>query len=169
MFIINTFTIISTSPVSFTYVATGSHARTLDSLDTLPTPGHASLDMPPLYVQSEIPQIDTQLGASGHASVRLSSVLNTYCRWRVLYWDPNMRLETEGCPFPPHCRVIVNHASSNKNLSVEPCHWFPSYFGMECQVSVHTYRDVHRRETSENMWMFITQKPTDPQLVKPSD
>ncbi|CAG2054952.1 unnamed protein product, partial [Timema podura] len=42
----------------------------------------------PLYVQSEIPQIDTQLGASGHASVRLSSVLNTYCRWRVLYWDP---------------------------------------------------------------------------------
>nr|CAD7200413.1 unnamed protein product [Timema douglasi] len=69
----------------------------------------------------------------------------------------------------PHCRVIVNHASSNKNLSVEPCHWFPSYFGMECQVSVHTYRDVHRRETSENMWMFITQKPTDPQVVKPSD
>nr|CAD7256053.1 unnamed protein product [Timema shepardi] len=123
----------------------------------------------PLYVQSEIPQIDTQLGPSGHASVRLSSVLNTYCRWRVLYWDPNMRLETEGCPFPPHCRVIVNHSSSNKNLSVEPCHWFPSYFGMECQVSVHTYRDVHRRETSENMWMFITQKPTDPQVVKPSD
>nr|CAD7569405.1 unnamed protein product [Timema californicum] len=123
----------------------------------------------PLYVQSEIPQIDTQLGPSGHASVRLSSVLNTYCRWRVLYWDPNMRLETEGCPFPPHCRVIVNHASSNKNLSVEPCHWFPSYFGMECQVSVHTYRDVHRRETSENMWMFITQKPTDAQVVKPSD
>nr|CAD7397804.1 unnamed protein product [Timema cristinae] len=143
--------------------------KTLDSLNMLPTPGHASPDMPPLYVQSEIPQIDTQLGPSGHASVRLSSVLNTYCRWRVLYWDSNMRLETEGCPFPPHCRVIVNHASSNKNLSVEPCHWFPSYFGMECQVSVHTYRDVHRRETSENMWMFITQKPTDPQVVKPSD
>ncbi|CAG2055944.1 unnamed protein product [Timema podura] len=79
-------------------------------------------------------------------------------------------INNDELPVPvPHCRVIVNHASSNKNLSVEPCHWFPSYFGMECQVSVHTYRDVHRRETSENMWMFITQKPTDPQLVKPSD
>ncbi|XP_021942340.1 cilia- and flagella-associated protein 161-like isoform X2 [Zootermopsis nevadensis] len=114
-----------------------------------------------LYVQSEVRRLDSQVGPSGYPELSLTSHRNTYCRWRALCWDPLQRPETEGSPVPPNCRLVINHAPSNRNMAVEHQHWFQTYFGMECQVAVHTYKDVHRRETSENVWMLVTQKPKD--------
>ncbi|XP_069682493.1 cilia- and flagella-associated protein 161-like [Periplaneta americana] len=114
-----------------------------------------------LYVHSETPQLDSQLGPSGYPVLRFTSHRNTFCRWRALCWDPSQRPETEGSPVPPNCRVVINHVPSNRNLAVEYQYWFQTYFGMECHVAVHTYKDVHRCETSENMWMLVTQKSKD--------
>ncbi|KAJ9591838.1 hypothetical protein L9F63_001655, partial [Diploptera punctata] len=114
-----------------------------------------------LYVESEIPHIDTELGASKHPGLRFSSHRSSYCRWRALSWHPADRFESEGAPVPPNFRIVINHVPSNRNLAVEYRYWFQTFFGMECEVSVHTYKDVHRRETSENMWMFVCQKSKD--------
>jgi hypothetical protein len=36
----------------------------------------------------------------------------------------------------------------------------------ECQVSVHTYKDVRQHETSENMWMLVIQKNRKLETIK---
>ncbi|XP_049832697.1 cilia- and flagella-associated protein 161-like isoform X2 [Schistocerca gregaria] len=115
----------------------------------------------PLFVESRIPQINIGVGASGFAAIMLSCYNNTCCRWRALYWDSSKRPESEGSPVPPHSKILINHSASNRNLAVEPRIWFPTFFGMECEVSVHTCKDAQRRETAENHWMFGIQKPDD--------
>ena len=42
-------------------------------------------------------------------------------------------------------------------LAVEGVDWHMSIFGDECGISVHTYRDILKRETAECLWMFITE------------
>lgn len=43
-------------------------------------------------------------------------------------------------------------------LAVEGTDWQSSIFGIECGISVHTYRNVIKQETSECHWMFLTEE-----------
>ncbi|XP_023027131.1 cilia- and flagella-associated protein 161 [Leptinotarsa decemlineata] len=115
----------------------------------------------PLYLQCENSTIDT---FGGHLSVRLSQSPDIYCRFKFLHWNPQKRYETIGTTFAPNTRVIIQHTASGRNLSVEPSHWIPSFYGPECMVSCHTYRDSHKMETAENFWKIITRPISDTAL-----
>ncbi|XP_046432390.1 cilia- and flagella-associated protein 161-like [Neodiprion fabricii] len=112
----------------------------------------------PLYVRAETPTVSSAHGPMEHNPVMLSNNPDCYAKWKVLYWDPNMRFETAGAPFPPSTRVVICHVMTGLCLAVEYCQWYLTIFGPDCGVSVHTYADVHRRETAECLWMFVTEK-----------
>ncbi|XP_030767061.1 cilia- and flagella-associated protein 161 [Sitophilus oryzae] len=115
----------------------------------------------PLYVQCENSTIDT---FGHHLSLRLSSVADVYCRFKILHWNPQRRIETIGTPFKPDTRVIIQHSASGQNLAVEPTKWIPTFFGAECTVSCHTYRDSHKMETAENFWCVASSPKSNKNL-----
>lgn len=106
----------------------------------------------PLYVQCENLTMDT---FGSHLGLRLSRLPDFYCRFKVLHWDPHLRVETTGTSFTPDVRVIIQHTASGQNLAVETLAWIPTFLGPECNVSCHTYRDNHKMETAENFWIFV--------------
>lgn len=42
--------------------------------------------------------------------------------------------------------------------------WIPSFYGTECMVSCHTYRDSHKMETAENFWKIVSRPISDTAL-----
>lgn len=113
-----------------------------------------AMDTEKLYVQCENLTIDT---FGNHLVLRLSAVPDFYCRFKVLHWDPQKRAETASTSFTPDTRIIIQHTASGQNLAAETTNWIPTFFGQECSVSCHTYRDTHKMETAENFWMFVSE------------
>lgn len=109
----------------------------------------------PLYVQCECHSIDT-FGV--HLTLKLSQVPDIYCRFKILHWQPSLRYETRDTAIPQDSRVIIQHTASGQNLAVEPSKWLATFFGAECFVSCHTFKDTHRMETAENMWKVVAAK-----------
>ncbi|CAG9765616.1 unnamed protein product [Ceutorhynchus assimilis] len=105
----------------------------------------------PLYVQCENHTIDT---FGSHLSLRLTSIPDVYCKFKVFHWNPQKRQEFLGTTFTPRTKVVIQHTASGQNLAVETLSWMPTFFGPECNVSCHTYLDSHKMETDENFWMF---------------
>ncbi|KAF7272450.1 cilia- and flagella-associated protein 161-like [Rhynchophorus ferrugineus] len=116
---------------------------------------------PPLYVQCENSTMDT---FGRPLSLRLSTVPDFYCRFKVFHWDPQRREETVGTPFVPDTRIIIQHSASGQNLAVEPNRWIPTFFGPECTVSCRTCRDSHKMETRENFWCLATTPKSNKNL-----
>lgn len=109
----------------------------------------------PLYVQCECASIDT---FGGHLTLRLSQVPDIYCRFKILHCQSSLRYETRDTAIPQDSRVIIQHTASGQNLAVEPSKWLATFFGAECLVSCHTFKNSHRKETAENMWKVIAAK-----------
>lgn len=118
---------------------------------------YASLDEP-LYIQSMNTNTDT---VGEHLSVQLSTYRDIYCKFKFLHWNPQKRCETTGTTIKPDTKVIIQHTASGRNLSGEPSHWIPTFFGPECMVSCHTYRDSHNMETAENFWKIVSRPISD--------
>ncbi|KAK4876278.1 hypothetical protein RN001_012700 [Aquatica leii] len=114
-----------------------------------------------LFVQCENSTFDD---FGGHLSLRLTQSPDFYCRFKIFHWDPTYRYETSGSGFPPNNRVIIQHSASGRNLAGEYTHWIPTFFGAECVVSCHTYRNTSKMETAENFWKIISQKEPDKNL-----
>lgn len=110
-------------------------------------------DEAPLFIQCEN---STTECVGDHWTVRLSQIANIHCRFKFLYWNPQRRYETLGTNFSPNQRVIVQHTASGRNLAIEVNLCLPTFFGPECTVSCHTFRDCHKMETAENFWTIIT-------------
>lgn len=115
---------------------------------------YESADLP-LYLQCECASIDT---FGGHLTLKLSQVLDIYCRFKILHWQPSLRYETQDTAIPQDSRVIIQHTASGQNLAVEPSKWLSTFFGAECCVSCHTFKDSHKMETAENMWKVVATK-----------
>ncbi|XP_033221755.1 cilia- and flagella-associated protein 161-like isoform X2 [Belonocnema kinseyi] len=111
-----------------------------------------------LYLRSPTPLVDDTRGPRQHNRILLSNIKDCYSIWKVLCWDNKMRFETEGSPFPSSTRVVITHMMTGECLAVEGSDWYTSIFGNECGISVHTYRDIFKRETAECLWMFITEE-----------
>ncbi|CAG9817147.1 unnamed protein product [Phaedon cochleariae] len=116
---------------------------------------------PPLYVQCPNSTIDT---FGGHLSLRLSQFPDIYCRFKIIHWNPQKRYETTGTTFKPDTRVIIQHTASGRNLAIESAQLIPSFYGPECIVSCHTYRDSHKMETAENFWKIVSRPISDTAL-----
>ncbi|KAJ8945369.1 hypothetical protein NQ318_007015, partial [Aromia moschata] len=111
-------------------------------------------DERPLYIQCENLTTDT---FGGHLSLRLSQSPDIYCRFKLFSWNPQRRYETIGTNFPPNTRIIIQHTASGRNLAVEQNKWVPSFYGPECIVSCHTYKNCHKMETAENFWKIVSR------------
>lgn len=109
----------------------------------------------PLYVQSECASVDT---FGGHLTVKLSQAPDIYCRFKILHWQPNLRYETQDTAIPQDSKVVIQHTASGQNLAVEPSKWVATFFGAECVVSCHSFKNCQRIETAENMWKVVATK-----------
>ncbi|KAJ3626705.1 hypothetical protein MTP99_017183 [Tenebrio molitor] len=112
----------------------------------------------PLYVQCENSTMDT---FGKHLGLRLSRSPDIYCRFKILHWKPQLRHETCGTFVLYNAHVIIQHTASGHNLATEFHNWIPTFFGTECTISCHTFRDTHRMETSENVWKIVGAEKTD--------
>ncbi|XP_043480317.1 cilia- and flagella-associated protein 161-like [Leptopilina heterotoma] len=111
-----------------------------------------------LYLRSVTPLIDDTRGPGEHNRVLLSNIKDCYCLWKVLLCNKSQRFESEGTPVPVSDRIVITHVMTGECLAVERLNCQSSIFGVECGISVHTYRDVNKRETPECHWMFVTEK-----------
>lgn len=55
-------------------------------------------------------------------------------------------------------RLVIKHAISGKNLSLESTYPTLTYFGCEHEISVESKRDTVRRVSWENHWVFDTER-----------
>uniref|UniRef100_A0A1B6LJ84 Uncharacterized protein n=1 Tax=Graphocephala atropunctata TaxID=36148 RepID=A0A1B6LJ84_9HEMI len=113
----------------------------------------------PLFIESEVPHLHSTLGRSKHPLLRLTSYKNIYSLWRVVPLDHATREDLWNMPVPANVPVVISHVASNKNLALAPDFWFSTYFGAECEVGVHTDLNVYRRETANNVWVLVTNRP----------
>ncbi|XP_026470610.1 cilia- and flagella-associated protein 161-like [Ctenocephalides felis] len=117
----------------------------------------------PLFVQSPLLTVTGTRGPKEHQPLSLTCTKDRYCRWKALAGDHHIRFETEGMPVPANTRLVINHSSSNKNLAVEFGAWWLTFFGPECGVSAHNYRDIFKRECAENCFIIHTSTSESPQ------
>lgn len=81
--------------------------------------------------------------------------------WRILCFDPQQRLETEGMPVPANTKIILNHVKTNQNLAALSQFSFRTPFGRELEIAAKTEVDSHKAETPCNHWVFRTREVQD--------
>lgn len=79
----------------------------------------------------------------------------------VVHYNPKLRCEAEGTVVPPFEKIGIVQVSTTEALAVETEFWSPTYFGMECEVSVHTFKDVQnsKKPDPRNFWSFLLATP----------
>lgn len=82
--------------------------------------------------------------------------------WRILCFNPQLRMESEGLPVPANQRIIFNHCKSNEDLCVVSGMSVRTPFGREYEVVAHTDLDSHRAEKDVNHWIIKTGEPAQP-------
>ncbi|KAJ3642226.1 hypothetical protein Zmor_025029 [Zophobas morio] len=112
----------------------------------------------PLYVQCENSTMDT---FGQHLGLRLSQSPDIYCRFKIFHWKTELRAETRGTFVLNDAFIIIQHTASGHNLATEFHNWMPTFFGSECVISCHTFRDTHKMETSENLWRISGRERSD--------
>lgn len=120
-----------------------------------------SNDMP-LYIQCEQANVET-FGSYLH--VRLTKSLDMYCRFKILHWNPEYRQQTRGVGVPPRARIIINHVATGELLAVNCRHWLSTFFGPECSVICHTFKDGHKMETAENMFSIVGMRILNKNMI----
>lgn len=108
----------------------------------------------PLYVQSEIPNMNSTMGISKHPRVTLIANRNSHCRWSILSYNKNERDDLINCVVHANVPIRINHSASNQQLALESQHKFYTIFGVEHEISVHTYMNIHKFEKIENAWII---------------
>lgn len=80
---------------------------------------------------------------------------------KIIHVNPQMRGDNEGNPVPAFENIIIVQASSTKALAVEYDSWLANYFGMECELSAHTYKDLRNPKIPDprNFWSFLLSTP----------
>lgn len=83
------------------------------------------------------------------------------CWWKVLYFDPQDRLENEGYPVQVNNKVLISHCKTNQCLAALSNHILWSQFGKEYELTAHTFLDSHKAEQDNNHWLFSTAHPAN--------
>ncbi|XP_058607525.1 cilia- and flagella-associated protein 161 isoform X2 [Onychostoma macrolepis] len=77
------------------------------------------------------------------------------CWWKVIYFDPQARLENEGYPVQVNSKVLISHCKTNQCLAALGNHILWTPFGKEYELSAHTFLDSHKAERDNNHWLFF--------------
>lgn len=75
--------------------------------------------------------------------------------WKVLCFDPQERLETEGLPVPANKKILICHCKTNQCLACLSDFSFRTPFGREYEVTAQTCLNSHKAEISLNHWVFV--------------
>lgn len=116
----------------------------------------------PLYLQCEQVNTDT---VGSYLTVRLTERPDLYCRFKLLHWNPEYREQTKGVGVTPQARIIIKHTATGENLAINCRKWIPTFFGPECTVICHTFKDSHKMETAENMFCIVGERELNKNLI----
>ncbi|XP_052437996.1 cilia- and flagella-associated protein 161 [Carassius gibelio] len=83
------------------------------------------------------------------------------CWWKVIYFDPQERLENEGYPVQVNSKVLISHCKTNQCLAALGNHILWTPFGKEYELSAHTFLDSHKAERDNNHWLFFMAHPAN--------
>ncbi|CAM4580050.1 unnamed protein product [Leuciscus chuanchicus] len=83
------------------------------------------------------------------------------CWWKVIYFDPQERLENEGYPVQVNSKVLISHCKTNQFLAALGNHILWTLFGKEYELTAHTFLDSHKAERDNNHWLFFTAHPAN--------
>lgn len=100
---------------------------------------------------------------SKHQEVTWEKDLSARAIWNVLAENKKDRKRIEGNYIPVNTTVIISHMATGQYLALEKETSVATTFGLEKEVSGHTYIDTHKVEGPENKWQF------EAPLVKSSD
>ncbi|XP_072551114.1 cilia- and flagella-associated protein 161 [Salminus brasiliensis] len=112
-----------------------------------------------LYLASDHRTFQKCAKRSRLQEVSLVEQLNFLCWWRVVYFDPQERLEQEGCPVQGNLKVLISHCKTNQCLAALANHELWTPFGKEYEIVAHTFLDSHKAERDSNHWLFVTADP----------
>ncbi|XP_043120045.1 cilia- and flagella-associated protein 161 [Puntigrus tetrazona] len=104
----------------------------------------------------------------------LAEAFDFLCWWKVIYFDPQERLENEGYPVQVNSKVLISHCKTNQCLAALGSHVLWTPFGKEYELSAHTFLDSHKAERDNNHWLFFVaysanQNQSEMQLQQDSD
>ncbi|XP_067245281.1 cilia- and flagella-associated protein 161 [Chanodichthys erythropterus] len=83
------------------------------------------------------------------------------CWWKVIYFDPQERLENEGYPVQVNSIILISHCKTNQCLAALGNHILWTPFGKEYELTAHTFLDSHKAEQDNNHWLFFTAHPAN--------
>uniref|UniRef100_A0A673G2A1 Cilia and flagella associated protein 161 n=1 Tax=Sinocyclocheilus rhinocerous TaxID=307959 RepID=A0A673G2A1_9TELE len=83
------------------------------------------------------------------------------CWWKVIYVDPQERLENEGYPVQVNSKVLISHCKTNQCLAALGNHILWTLFGKAYELTAHTILDSHKAERDNNHWLFFMAYPAN--------
>ncbi|KAM8861466.1 cilia- and flagella-associated protein 161 isoform 1-T1 [Synchiropus picturatus] len=118
-----------------------------------------------LYLTSEPRSFHKSAKLSRLQEVNLESELTFESWWKVVFFDPEERMEFEGRPVPANVRVVIVHCKTNQALAVLGNFVQATIYGNEFEVTAHTFLDCHRTERDNNHWIVCTGDPSGEGLL----
>lgn len=116
-----------------------------------------------LFLQSDTFDFTKCAFRTRHQEVLLVPNPSYLAQWRIIYFNPLLRMEYENMPVPANIPVLINHVYTNQNLCVEDeARLIRTVFSMDYEVSVHTYLNSHKAEEEQNHWVIVTAAPGPP-------
>ncbi|CAH0405367.1 unnamed protein product [Chilo suppressalis] len=114
-------------------------------------------EAPALYVRYTPEAVP---GPADRLPIRLSTTLDSNCRWTTTPLLPGDRLEGLGNPVKTGAKLIVKNCVADKSLCVMNQNWMQTFFGPECGVTCRNYIDIHKRHTAENIFTLVSDIET---------
>ncbi|XP_055030828.2 cilia- and flagella-associated protein 161 [Misgurnus anguillicaudatus] len=114
-----------------------------------------------LYLASDHRTFQKCAKKSRLQELSLVETVDFLCWWRMMYLDPQERLENEGYPVQVNSKVLISHRKTNQCLAALGNYILWTPFGKEYELTAHTFLDSHKAEQDNNHWLFVTANPTN--------
>ncbi|XP_029290159.1 cilia- and flagella-associated protein 161 [Cottoperca gobio] len=118
-----------------------------------------------LYLTSDLRSFQKCAKKSRLQEVNLEDGGSFLSWWKIVYFDPQERLEYEDQPVPANMSVLVIHCKTNQALAVLGEHVLWTTYGKEYEMTAHTFLDSHKVEQDNNHWILCTSDPAGNGLV----
>ncbi|XP_071964106.1 cilia- and flagella-associated protein 161-like [Antedon mediterranea] len=116
-----------------------------------------------LIMKSDIATFQSSAKKSRKQLLEFSEDDSSYIgEWRILCFNPQLRMETEGLPVQANQKIIFNHCKTNQDLCVISNKIVRTAFGVDYEAVAYTDLDSHKAEKPNNHWIMVTGSPSEP-------
>uniref|UniRef100_A0A672IJ82 Cilia and flagella associated protein 161 n=1 Tax=Salarias fasciatus TaxID=181472 RepID=A0A672IJ82_SALFA len=112
-----------------------------------------------LYLTSDLQSFQKCAKKSRLQEVNLDESCSFLSWWKILYLNPEDRLEFEDQPVTANVKVLIVHCKTNRALAVLEDQVLCTRYGKEYEVAAHTFLDSHKAEKDNNHWVLCTSDP----------